>query len=145
MKHKTVIIAYATVLLVGFATASAAAQHGQTTRPMISGNYDTKAEITIKGTVEKVERLGSDHTRGMAGIHLVVKTANETFNVHLGPAAFVEETMTFKKGDAVEVTGAKMAIMGEMAVIAREVKKGDTTLKLRDEHGMPLWRMHVRG
>jgi hypothetical protein len=122
---------------------------------MMMGNYDPKAEITFKGTIEKIEKpenrenWGAEHMGGMGGIRLVVKSGNETYTVHLGPAGFVEKTMTFGEGETVEVTGSKMPMMsasGGTVLMAREVKKGDTVLKLRDEHGMPLWPgMHMRG
>ena|ERR1051325_808997 len=107
-------------------------------RPMMMGHYDATKEITIKGTVEKVEGPGSEGMHGM-GLRLVVRSGGELFTVHLGPAAFVEKTMTFGEGDAVEVTAVKMTMMGETAFMAREVKKGDKVLKLRDGNGMPLW------
>ena len=144
MKRTAVFIGLTALVLVGVAAASIPTQHHMT-GPMMMGNYDTKTEITIKGTVTKVEKPGADHMHGMGGIRLVVKTDNETYNVHLGPADFVEQTMTFKEGDAVEVTGAKMMMMGETAIVAREVKRGDTTLKLRDEYGMPRWQMRMHG
>jgi hypothetical protein len=146
MKRTAAIAGITVLVLVGVAAASIPAQHGQMTGPMMDsmmgpmmmGNYDPKPEITIKGIVEQVEQPGSEYMRGMA-IRLVVKSGNETFRVHLGPASFVEKTMTFKEGDEVEVIGSKMPMMGETAFMAREVKKGDTVLKLRDANGMPLW------
>jgi hypothetical protein len=150
MKRTALIIGLTTLVLLGAAIASVQTQPGQMIGPgmmgpMMMGNYDLKAEITIKGTVEKVEQPGFGHMYGM-GVRLFVKSANETFWVHLGPAAFVERTMTFKEGDAVEVTGSKMTMMGQTTIVAREVKKGDTVLKLRNENGMPLWPgMHMRG
>lgn len=144
MKRTAVFIGLTALVLVGVAAASIPTQH-QMTGPIMMGNYDSKTEITIKGTVTKVDKPGADHMRGMGGIRLVVRTDNETYNVHLGPADFVEQTMTFKEGDAVEVTGAKMMMMGETAIVAREVKRSDTTLKLRDEYGMPRWQMRMHG
>ena len=125
-------------IISGFAMAMA-----QMTGPMMMGHYDLKSEVTFKGTVEKVEWMGTDHMKGMGGIHLVVKGENETYSVRLGPADFVEKTMKFSEGDAVEVTASKMPMpmMHETVYMAREVKKGDVTLKLRDENGMPLWPM----
>ena len=73
------------------------------------------------------------------GVRLFVESGNEAFWVHLGPAAFVERTMTFKEGDAVEITGSKTTMMGQTIIVAREVKKEDMVLKLRNEYGMPLW------
>jgi hypothetical protein len=110
---------------------------------MMMGNYDPKAEVTVQGTVDKVEQMSDLSMSGMnmpgAGLHLLLKTDKETLDVHLGPAAFVEKTMKFKEGDAIQVVGAKVTIMGKPALIAREVKKGDETLKLRDAQGKPLW------
>src|ERR1051326_2343175 len=114
MKRTAVIVGLtAALLLVGVAAASVQNPHGQLTGPMMMGYYDFKAEFTIKGTVEKIQKPGQDRMRGMGGIRLVVKTGNETYTVHLGPADFVEKTMTFNEGDAVEVTGIKMPMMGD--------------------------------
>ena len=149
MRRKIVIIGLAILMLLMVAAFSVNAQRehtmGPMTGPMMMGHYDAKTEITFEGTVEKIERPGSEHMPSM-GLHLFVKTAGETFRVHLGPAEFVEKTMTFKEGDTVQVTGSKITMMGETAIMAREVKKGDKVLKLRDENGMPAWhgmhRMH---
>jgi hypothetical protein len=99
-------------------------------------HYDPKTEVTFTGTVESINRIADMPGRG---IHLTVKTGNETSDVHLGPAAFIEGKMTFKKGDTVEITGSKVTMMGKNAVIAREVRKGDQVLTLRDENGVPVW------
>jgi hypothetical protein len=149
MKRTALVIGLTALVLAGVAAGASQTDHGQMMGrmmgPMMMGNYDRAAEMTIKGTVEKIEKPGIDHMRGMGGIHLAVKTENETYTVHLGPADFVEKTMTFKEGDAIEVTGSKMTMMGETALMAREVRKGDTVLKLRDENGMPLWPMQMHG
>jgi hypothetical protein len=39
----------------------------------------------------------------------------------------------------VEVKGSRVTIAGKPVVIAAEVKKGDETLKLRDDNGIPAW------
>jgi hypothetical protein len=139
MKRIAVLIGLTTLLLVGVAAASIPTDHWQMPGPMMMGHYDLKTEVTFKGTVAKIERMGTDHMRGMGGIRLIVKSENETYTVHLGPADFVEKTMTFKEGDSVEVTASRMPMMGESVFMAREIKKADTVLKLRDENGMPLW------
>ena len=132
---RVMITAGATLMLV--ISASVLIQAGQRDR-MMMGNYDPKTEVTIQGTVEKVDRVSSGKMPG-PGIHLIVRSGSETTDVHLGPAAFIDKTMTFKEGDAVQIIGSKVTMMGKPAVIAREVKKGDQTLKLRNEKGVPLW------
>jgi hypothetical protein len=130
------LIATTAFLLLGAASVlSVTAQSGQRGRMM--HNYDPKTEVTLTGTVESIDRAGYANIPRM-GVHLILKTGNETTEVHLGPAAFVDRKMTFKKDDTVQITGSKVTMMGRMVVIAREVKKGGEVLKLRDENGVPL-------
>ena len=76
----------------------------------------------------------------MTSIHLRVKSPDEVFDVRLGPAWFLDqEQFKFVMGDQVEVTGATMSTNSGHALIAREVKKGDAVLVLRDAKGFPAW------
>jgi hypothetical protein len=131
------LIATTAFLLLGVASVlSVAAQSGQRGRMM--HNYDPKSELTLTGTVEGINRTGYANMPGM-GVHLILKTGDETTEVHLGPAVFIDKKMTFKKDDTVQITGSKVTMMGKSVVIAREVKKGNEVLKLRDQNGVPLW------
>lgn len=99
--------------------------------------YDVSSETTITGTVQDVlqPRRGR-----MMGTHLIVRTATETIEVHVGPSDFVtNQGFSFAKGDAVEILGSKVTIDGKEALIAREVTKDGKTLTLRDKTGRPLW------
>ena len=101
-------------------------------------NYDPKTEITIQGTVEEVTQLAG--VRGWKGTHLAFKSDAETFDVHLGPSEFlVDQGMRFEKGDRIEVTGSKVKYGESDALIAREVKKADQMLVLRNAQGIPKW------
>jgi hypothetical protein len=42
-------------------------------------------------------------------------------------------------GDKIEVKGSRITFQGKPTIIAAEVKKGEETLKLRDENGFPVW------
>jgi hypothetical protein len=137
MKRSILVVTTLAILLFAI-EASLEAQRGPGRGPMTMGHYNPKAEVTFQGTVEEVNRLGEEHMPGM-GMHLTVKNGNESMEVHLGPVDFVEKTMTFKEGDTVQITGSKVTMMGEQVVIAREIKKGDQVLKLRDPGGIPLW------
>jgi hypothetical protein len=98
--------------------------------------YDGTA-MALDGIVEKVVQSKNMH---MTGVHLLIKSQNETFEVHLGPAAFLaEKNATFKDGDTVAVVGWGLPRSERFFVIAREVKKGDQVLTLRNEQGVPLW------
>ncbi len=114
-------------------------------RGMMQGmGYDKAKETTVTGTVTDVtEQQGMG--MGM-GVHLALKAGNEALDVHLGPKAWLDEHgYTFAAGDELTIVGARttmhdMATMTDKtALIAREIKKGDKTITLRDETGRPLW------
>jgi hypothetical protein len=107
--------------------------------------YDPKTAETIKGTVVSVDRVAP--MKGMnAGLHLAVKTDAQTVSVHLGPSWYLEnQDVKIQPGDVVEVRGSRVTIAGKPALIAAEVKKGDATLRLRDETGIPVWAGWRRG
>jgi DNA/RNA endonuclease YhcR with UshA esterase domain len=100
--------------------------------------YNLATETTVKGTVEEVKTISSP--RGWGGTHLGLKTESGTFDVHLGPSAFLtKKNFTFAKGDRVEAIGSKVKYHGHDAIIAREVKMGGKVLTLRDAQGIPEW------
>jgi len=100
--------------------------------------YDPSTEVTVKGTVDKVSQPTGP--RGWPGTHVALKTATETLDVHLGPADFLaEKKFEIAAGDQVEVIGSKVKYNGADAILAREIKKGDSNLILRDAQGIPLW------
>jgi len=101
--------------------------------------YNPQSVVEIKGVVEDIEQITP--TKGMSyGIHVKVRTDTTTIAVHLGPAWFIErQDISIQKGDTIKVKGSKITFNGEPAIIAAEVEKGDTELKLRDENGFPVW------
>ena len=107
--------------------------------------YDSKTVETFSGEVISVEQVTP--FRGMCnGVHLIVKRDKETVSVHLGPFWYIEnQGIHIKPGDQVEITGSRVTIEGNPAVIAANVKIGDDTLKLRDENGIPAWSGWRRG
>lgn len=84
----------------------------------------------------------------MSGTHLVLNTNKESLIVLVGPSSFLtEKSFSFAKGEQIEVTGSKIKYGGSDAIIAREIKKGDQVLTLRDDNGVPEWsggRQHNR-
>jgi hypothetical protein len=101
--------------------------------------YNPATVETFSGTVEAVDQITP--MKGMyGGIHLIVKTDKSSVEVHLGPSWYIERMDTkIEKGDKVEVKGSKVTYEGKPAIIAAEVKKGDNTLILRDNAGIPSW------
>ena len=101
--------------------------------------YDPKTIETISGEVERVDMITP--MKGMSGgVHLVVKTDKEPVSVHLGPAWYIEnQDVKIQPKDKVEITGSRITFDGKPAIIAREVKKSDEVLILRDDNGYPVW------
>ena len=65
--------------------------------------------------------------------------------MHLGPSWYLDEKkFAVKAGDTVSVTGSKVTLNNQPALIAREVRVNSTTLKLRDDQGLPVWRGQAR-
>ena len=102
--------------------------------------YSPNMFETVYGDVVSVEKATPG--RGMSyGIHLVVKSDEETLSVRLGPEWYMKDQgFTISPDDKVEIKGHRISDRGEPAIIAAEVKKGDEILKLRDENGLPFWR-----
>lgn len=101
--------------------------------------YDPKTVDTVTGEVVKVDRITP--MRGMSGgVHLVLKTDKGDVSVHLGPQWYLEnQDVKIEPKDTVEVTGSRVTVQGQPALIAAEVKKGDQVLRLRDAAGIPVW------
>jgi DNA/RNA endonuclease YhcR with UshA esterase domain len=103
------------------------------------GNYNPATEATLTGAVDEVKTMPSPG-KGGGGVHFMLNTGTGAMTVHVGPASFVSsKNFTFAKGDTLTVVGSKVTMEGEQVVIAREIKKGDQVLTLRDAKGFPLW------
>lgn len=100
--------------------------------------YDPATETTISGTVDKVTTVDRGGT--WQGVHLSLKSGEETYDVHAGPSAFISNKgFTFAAGDKVEVLGSKVTLNNAPALIAREIRKNGKSITLRDSSGIPLW------
>jgi hypothetical protein len=106
--------------------------------------YDPATEVTLDATVEEVKQQTG--RRGATGTHLIVKTDSGMLEVHVGPSSFLaSKNISFVKGDRIRITGSKVTREGAEALIAREIKKGDSRLVLRDAKGFPVWSRRNAG
>jgi hypothetical protein len=123
------------MIVVGLAV-TAFAQGGMRRGP---AHYNPATETTLTGTLDEVKSMPSPG-RGGGGVHLVLSTDKTPVEVRVGPASFVSSrNFTFEKGDRLTVVGSKVTMNGQQVVIAREIRKGDQVLTLRDAKGFPLW------
>jgi hypothetical protein len=99
--------------------------------------YNPSTEITVQGNVTTVDSVTG--RRGWNGIHLTVESEGVKCDVHVGPVAYIERNgFTFAPGDQVEVVASEVAYNGTKALIAREIKKDEKKLALRDKQGFPV-------
>lgn len=138
MKRLTV----AALFFVVFGMVLTVMAQGPGTRGMGFGPYNTATETTVTGTVQAVQQHPGQ--RGGMGIHLLLKTKDSTLDVHVGPSWYLDKQgVTFAEGDAVEVTGSLLKTND--GILAKEIKKGDKTVSLRNATGRPLWAGRNRG
>lgn len=127
------LVAVTLLLIASFAYAQRRKQqmHGMP-------RYDTTTEVTLRGTIAEVE--SHKGRMGWAGTHLVVNFETERLSVHLGPSNYlVQQGFSFAAGEQIEVTGSRIKLEGSDVLIAREIKKGDKVLTLRNAQGIPAW------
>jgi hypothetical protein len=155
-------VALAAVLAVPTAMAQMGGGQGR-----MMPNYNPATEVTVKGTVEEVQEdmmqpgmmqggqgqssgsmgnmgqmgsMGQMGRMGHVGLHLILKTKKQSYTVLVGPSQFVKDKgFSFAKGDKIEVTGSKVKYGDSEALIAREIKKGNKVLTLRNAQGLPEW------
>lgn len=100
--------------------------------------YNPATEETLKGTVQVVnEQLDP---KGWKGTHLTLRTDKGDVSVHLGPSSFLAKNhFRVVPGDQLEVLGSRIKSAGGEFIVARDVKKGDKSLNLRNAAGVPAW------
>ncbi len=134
---KTVLLA---VLTLGIG-AAASVQYGRGRVP----RYDASTEVTVSGTVQHLQEEGIARW-GTGGAHLILNTGSGRLLVRLGPRRFLsQQHFRLSDGDRIQVTGSKVKIGDEEAILAREVRLNDRILTLRDKRGKPQWPSAARG
>jgi hypothetical protein len=112
-------------------------------------SYNPQTVITVTGQVEKLEELpslGRGGGKGMQYRGVLLKTDQGSLMVDLAPGWYLnEKNFVVQAGDTVSATGSKVILDNQPGLIAREVTVKGTTLKLRDEQGVPAWHKAVPG
>jgi hypothetical protein len=126
------------IVVVGIAASVTEAQRRGGGQQQGMPRYNPSTETTITGQVEKVEDRAQQGqgVRRLGGTHILVADQE----IHIGPTGFLSENnWSFSVNDQVQVTGSEVQVDGSPVILAREVKRGDDVLTLRNERGIPLW------
>ena len=101
--------------------------------------YDRATVIDFMGRVEEVREVTAPP--GVRGVHLIIQSEGQgRIDTYLGPTVFVRDFLPyFEVGSVVQVIGSKVKVGGSVVVLARQVRKGEITLSLRDDRGTPYW------
>ncbi|MDR3702041.1 MAG: hypothetical protein P4L56_20500 [Candidatus Sulfopaludibacter sp.] len=100
--------------------------------------YDPATTVEFTGVVIASREV----PRGspMHGLHLTVENGKDSFDVYLGPMDFMKQfNFTFGKGDRIDAVGSRLKLGGTTVVLAREVRRQNQTVYLRDSGGNPYW------
>jgi hypothetical protein len=139
MRSSLATVAFLLAATVVFSLSAEAQQRGGMHQQ--APRYDKATEVTVHGTVAEVKQV--DNAMGMhkvPGTHVVLETEQETIEVHLGPSTFLAgQQLSLQSGDTLQIVGSRVKVAGAEAIIAREVRKGDRTITLRDAQGFPKW------
>jgi len=110
--------------------------------PKSAPKYDVKAETKISGAVEE-SKLFEFATR-QDFVELIIKSNEGKVVVYVCPKPFQDELgISFSKGDAITITGAKVKQEESEVILAREVVKGQDTILFRDDKGNPVWNLRT--
>lgn len=123
------------MVVLGLTLAANAQGRGGEGQPPV---YNPKTEATVAGIVRGIEP--AKLTGKPQPVYLKLQTQTETLTVFLGPNWFVaQQGMRLEILDRVEVTGSRVSFQGKPGLIAREVKRGEQVMRLRDEAGKGSW------
>jgi hypothetical protein len=79
------------------------------------------------------------------GVHLVIETDEGNLRVILGPEWYLSTQQdSLDLGDFVEVTGTRVTLQKEAALLAYKITVDDKSINLRDKSGNPLWSRRGR-
>ncbi len=137
------------LLLVLLFPLPAAAQKG-TGEPTGVARQAVKPPIeTMSGTIKDIKVGPCERTTGrsLQGVHLIVQaTDGKTINLHLGPAAALEDVLDqLSAGQQITFEAFRTDVMPQDAYVAKSLKAGDTAFGLRDDNLRPNWAIAAQG
>lgn len=101
--------------------------------------YNAANEVVVKGIVQEVQEFDCPVSEGDLASHLMLKTADGVFQVHLAPVRILaSHKLSFAPGDQIQAVGSKVRLDGKNGVIAREISRGNETFIFRDHEGKLL-------
>ena len=100
--------------------------------------YDRGTITDVLGIVSEVR---DNDTGTLPGLHLIIRTDRKRdVDVYVGPDTFVKDfSLSFARGERVQAIGSKIRCENGEVVLARELRRHDITVYVRDPDGNPIW------
>jgi hypothetical protein len=133
------IFSLAIILMTGAALAAFGQQLGRPQAQTPARFYNVDTEKQVDGVIEQV--LFEPRYEDRAPFLLVVveeKKTSQKFRVEVSPVWFFNRDL--HKGEPVKIIGSLYSKDDDAYIIARELKTGGETFRLRDSRGFPNWR-----
>lgn len=101
--------------------------------------YDANKIIDVKGTIVSTNEFSCPASDGELGRHLMLKTADHTYEIHLAPSRVLRANKwDFKVGQQVQIIGAQVRYKGKDGLIAKQLTMGEDIYTFRDMSGKLL-------
>jgi hypothetical protein len=113
-------------------SASNAVARAQGAAAQVAGpRYDKSTEVVTSGTIESIQM---EKSATPLGTYIVLKAAPLTLNVHMG--LYSANSIPFKAGDSVQVTGSLITVDGKQILLARHVQSATQSITVRGPMGI---------
>jgi len=94
--------------------------------------FNPDTVVTLPGTIASIEVIENDPP--LLRMNLI--TSEGTIEVYLGPVSYLNhDQFPFRPDDRVEVTGSIVDAGGKRVMIASQLRKGHSYMRLRDAKG----------
>lgn len=98
--------------------------------------YDAAKEFVVTGSIVALDEFACPASQGELGRHLLLKTDNKEYEVHLAPSRVMRSVgWKFNVGDKIDVRGAPVRFRGKDGILARQLTIGDNIYTLRNQSG----------
>lgn len=148
MKHFKTIIGLSIIIFFGaslFSQASGYDKLGKNRAQNVEKrNFSIEKTRIIEGKIMKIEKATTGQY-GAPGIHLVVNSGKEAFNVHMGPEYFFNKKgVTFKIGDTIKMSAFEGSFKDQVTFYASSMEVAGNVTLIRNKNGDPEWRRSNR-
>jgi hypothetical protein len=122
--------------IVLFSVGPALAQSATPAPDSVMTPYDLTKEISVQGTIQKIETGGS---AGPIGTHILIQTSEGVVDAHLGYSSAVKPAnLGVSEGENVTVIGMMQVLGGNNVMLARVLTTSSRVFVLRSERGIPV-------